>query len=74
MNEINQEELSRSRAERSNKALRNLSLGAGALVGFGVLFEAVSPAVGALYAVGLGAFGISAHYNLRKIQSAQEQD
>lgn len=74
MNEYNQEEISRNRAERSNRALRNLSFGAGVLVGIGLLFEAIVPAMGAFYLIGLGTLGISAQRNLRKIQSITDQE
>lgn len=73
MNELNQEEISRNRAERSNRALRNLSIGASTLVGVGLLFGAITPAMGVLYITGLGVLGISAQRNLRKLQTSSDQ-
>jgi hypothetical protein len=73
MNELNQEEISRNRAERSNRALRNLSIGASALVGVGLLFDAITPAMGVFYITGLGVLGISAQRNLRKLQTSSDQ-
>lgn len=74
MNEFDQAEISRNRAERSNRALRNLSFGAGVLVGTGVLVGVITPAAAVLYAAGLFTMGISAQVNLRKIQSASDQE
>jgi hypothetical protein len=74
MNEFNQEEISRNRAQRSNRALRNLSLGAVVIVGLGVVFQILAPSAAALYATGLFAMGTAAQINLRKIQSSSEQD
>lgn len=74
MNEFDQEEISRARAERSNKALRNLCLGAAALVGIGVAVEAVSPSLAATTAVILGIGGLSAHLNLRKVRNVSDQE
>ncbi len=74
MNEFNQEEISRNRAERSNRALRNLSIGAGALVGVGLAIEVLTPSAAALYATGLFALALAAQVNLRKIQSSSEQE
>ena len=73
MNELNQEEISRNRAERSNRALRNLSIGSSALVGVGLLFDAITPAMGVFYITGLGVLGISAQRNLRKLQTSSDQ-
>lgn len=74
MNEFNQEEVSRARAERSNKALRNLCLGAAALTGIGVAIEAVTPSLAVTMAVILVIGGVSAHLNLRKVRGASEQE
>lgn len=74
MNEFNQEEISRNRAERSNRALRNLCIGAGSVVGFGLVINVISPVAGLLYCIGLGITGITAQRNLRRIQSSSEQE
>lgn len=74
MNEFDQSEISRNRAQRSNRALRNLSVGAGALVGVGMVLQILTPSVAALYATGLFAMGIVAQVNLRKIQSSSNEE
>lgn len=74
MNEFDQTEISRNRAQRSNRALRNLSVGAGAVVVVSMILNILSPALAALYATGLIAMAIVAQLNLRKIQSAADQE